>query len=177
MRYLLLALLFVPASAVAADSDETEAILRLAAARRARDAAKPKVSVPTKPYNYAETMRRVTAGQKLSLAVGVLDEADGYVESLPGINPGVYDCYMDGTKPMMALRGNKAAAPKVEVPLVPKAETPGTSKVTGARPAATRPLQVLAPGWSGGTPRTVTTITSAPWTALGGPTSDCPPSG
>jgi len=52
-------------------------------------------SVPRalEPLTYAEVWARVQSGESVTLAVGVSAEADGRVDALVGVEPGVYRCF------------------------------------------------------------------------------------
>jgi len=181
MRSLLL-LFLLSSPALASDADDAEAALRLAAARRATPSPKispPPKEVESKPYSYKETTRRVLLGQRVSLAVGVPDlDADGYVGSLPGIAPGVYDCFLNGESPMMTLRPAKVLpTSKVEVPQSPKVELPVTTKGTVVHGVDTLLRRGPGLGSFAVTPQMGNTTMNVPWTGHGGHIDNCPPSG
>ncbi len=63
-----------------------------------------KTSTKSTVLTYPELVDRVRKGERLTLAIGVSDAADGYVVSLAGFTPGVYDCYPINGVPSMEPR-------------------------------------------------------------------------
>lgn len=86
---------------------------------------------------YTAFLRRIEMGEKLTLAVGVIDLADDYVSALDGFSPGVYRCFLENGKPVMSLvqghrginpvaRGGVPTDPKGQWPVISPATTKGT---------------------------------------------------
>ncbi len=74
------------------------------------------------PRDYPACLKAVKAGKAVSLAVGVTDRADYATQALPGVTPGVYDCWRDadGTPKMRRREQPQPLLPRLfNPPLVP----------------------------------------------------------
>lgn len=69
--------------------------------------------------DYDACLAAVKAGTRCTLAVGVTDRADYATQALPGIAPGVYDCWLDGV-PKMKRREPQPILPRLfNPPVIP----------------------------------------------------------
>lgn len=91
------------------------------------------------PITYSALLARVQAGERLTLAVGVPDAADGYVDRLAGFSPAVYLCWLrDGTpvmEPRVSPKQSGAASATTPGTTAPSAVDPSTSSA-GSTPTA-----------------------------------------
>jgi hypothetical protein len=77
------------------------------------------IITPADPRDYDACLAAVKAGTRCTLAVGVTDRADYATQTLPGIAPGVYDCWLDGV-PKMKRRETQPILPRLfNPPIVP----------------------------------------------------------
>lgn len=94
----------------------------------------------------------------------------------PAVPPGYHaEVWTDGVT-YWVRDGCRLARGEVSLPAPPFGSA-GTTRITGATPAATSPRPEPGRGSSAGTIRTAPTITLAPGAATPGSTDGCPPSG